>query len=352
MAPPQCLKGVANAAEAATPCATMLRACHQWQALMEHLRGFWTAPVMPRSLAWFRVGLVSVLLVQALSLLGHLDDLFGRYGVVAWSVQSNSRPQGVPNLAWLDEALSFLGLPAAFAVPLGFSVYVGGLLGLLLGYRTRLAAGIAWLSHTALMASGDMAMYGVDQFAQIGLFYCVWFPAGEALSFDQSSDRGHARPTFGAWLALRILQLHVCIIYTASGVEKALGEQWWNGEAIWRAVMSAPIDPPIDCSFLATIPWLAKALCWMTLLLEAGVVAFVWHPRLRKLWLIGIVGMHLNIALLMNLWTFSATMIVFDVAAFGVAPRHRECSRRDVLWTCSGSAAMPGSPRPAASARS
>jgi hypothetical protein len=65
------------------------------------------------------------------------------------------------------------------------------------------------------------------------------------------------------------------------------------------------------------IPWLAQGLCWLTLLLEAGVIAFVWHPRLRRLWLVGIVGMHLNIALLMNLWTFSATMIVFDVAAFG-----------------------------------
>jgi hypothetical protein len=55
----------------------------------------------------------------------------------------------------------------------------------------------------------------------------------------------------------------------------------------------------------------------MTLVLEAGVLAFVWHPRLRRFWLGGIMGMHLGIALLLGLWTFAAIMIVFDVAAFG-----------------------------------
>ena len=59
----------------------------------------------------------------------------------------------------------------------------------------------------------------------------------------------------------------------------------------------------------------------MTLLLETGAVGFVWHPRLRRVWLVGVVGLHLGIALLLNLWTFSATMIVFDLAAFAFAPQ-------------------------------
>lgn len=74
----------------------------------------------------------------------------------------------------------------------------------------------------------------------------------------------------------------------------------------------------IDCSYLATVPWLAQALCWTTILLEAGCVLFVWHLRIRKLWFAGLVGMHLGIALAVNLWTFSATMVVFDIAAFGI----------------------------------
>jgi hypothetical protein len=286
---------------------------------VEGLRCFWTRPVTPRPLAWFRIGLATVLLVQALSLVGHLDELFGRHRLV----QSERFSPAVPDLAWIETVIGFLGVPAATAIPLAFSVYVLALVGLLLGYRTRPAAVLAWLTHTALMTSGYLAMYGVDTFAHIGLFYCVWFPVGRALSLDRLADAdwGDVGPTFGAWLGLRILQLHVCIIYTASGVEKASGEQWWNGEAIWRAVMGAPLESPIECSFLADVPWLSQVLCWMTLLLEAGIVAFVWHPRLRRFWLVGIVGMHVGIALVLGLWTFSATMIVFVLAAFGVAPQ-------------------------------
>jgi hypothetical protein len=321
-------KGVQNPAEAVTPYASMLTVCRPWQFLVECLRSLCAAPVTSRPLAWFRIGLASVLLVQALSLIGHLHDLFGHHGMVAWSTAAERIPPGMPTLTWMEATLVSVGVSAASVVPLVFSGYVVGLLGLVLGCQTRPAACVAWLGHTALLTSANMATYGVDSFAQIGLFYCVCFPVGQARSLDHVwragsvSDRSN-QPSFAAWLGLRILQLHVCIIYTASGLAKASGEQWWNGEAIWRAVMGAPLGSPIDCAFLASIPWLVQFMCWMTLLLEAGVIAFVWHPRLRRLWLVGVVGMHLGIAVLMNLWTFSATMIVFDVAAFGVAPQHR-----------------------------
>lgn len=282
----------------------------------------------PYPLARFRVGLAGVLLIQAFALTGHLDELFGRNGIVAWSVPQPERP-GIPRLEWIETAGRSVGVPASWVVPTTFACYTAGLFGLLLGYRTRLCAGLAWLCHTALLTSSDMSTYGVDRFAQIGLFYCVVFPVGHAISLDHTTGRVRDEPVFAAWLGLRVLQAHVCVVYTTSGVKKATGTDWWNGEAIWRAVMGTP-DCLIDCSFLATVPWLAKALCWTTLLLEAGVIAFVWHPRLRKLWLVGIVGMHSGIALCMGLWTFSATMIVFDIAAFGLirgspAHRHREC---------------------------
>jgi len=48
-----------------------------------------------------------------------------------------------------------------------------GEVALLVGYRSRPAAVIAWFSHTALMTSGYLTTYGVDSFAHIGLFYCV-----------------------------------------------------------------------------------------------------------------------------------------------------------------------------------
>jgi len=37
---------------------------------------------------------------------------------------------------------------------------------------------------------------------------------------------------------LLLLQIHVCVIYFFSGLDKGIGTNWWNGEAIWKAVNS------------------------------------------------------------------------------------------------------------------
>jgi hypothetical protein len=286
---------------------------HDW--LTRRFVDFWTAPASPRPLAWFRIGLSGVLLVQALSVLGHLEALHGRDGIVAWSVP-NERPAGLPHPAWVERALELAGIQATFVVPFTHAAYVVGLVGLLLGCRARMSAAVAWLAHSALLSSGELSMYGVDRYAQIGLFYCVCFPVGHAIARDATEGRVSGGPSVEARLGVRVLQAHICIAYVASGIEKGLGEQWWNGEAVWRAVMS--YEAWLDGVFLAEIPWLAEMLGLMTLLLEAGCILLVWHPITRKLWLTGIVAMHLGIALAMGLWVFSATMIVFDIAVFGV----------------------------------
>jgi hypothetical protein len=267
-------------------------------------------------LALFRIGLAGVLLIQTASLIGHFDDLYGRHGFVEWDVTADGLATDLPNLLSFERMLTLAGLPATYTLPAFFSLYMVALFCLMIGCHTRLAAGVAVVAHAALTVSAQWSMYGVDQFAQIGLFYCLVLNVGQSLSVDCAAGRESANPSFGAWLGLKVLQTHVGIAYAASGIEKGLGEQWWNGEAVWRAAMSVH-DPRFDYSFVATVPGLALAACWMTLLLEAGAIAFVWRPLPRRIWLIGITLMHLGIAVLMNLWAFSALMIVFDVVAFG-----------------------------------
>jgi hypothetical protein len=272
-------------------------------------------------LALFRIGLAGVLLIQTASLSGHFDDLYGRHGFVDWEVMADGQGTDLPNLAIFEQIVTTVGLPQSYVLPAFFSLYLAALFCLMVGYRTRISASVAVAAHAALTASAQWSMYGVDQFAQIGLFYCLVLNVGHSLSLDSAAGRVSAAPSFGNWLALKVLQIHICIAYVASGIEKGLGEQWWNGEAVWRAAMSVH-DPRFNYSFVATVPGLAVAACWMTLFLEAGAIAFVWRPLPRRLWLIGITLMHLGIAALMNLWAFSAVMIVFDVAAFGFPPAH------------------------------
>ena len=85
---------------------------------------------------------------QAFSMVGHLDDLFGRYGIVAWSVNSANLPPGVPNLAWLDQALRSVGIPAGFVIPLVFAML--NMHNVLAGFAPK-AFSDGWSWHDGIM---------------------------------------------------------------------------------------------------------------------------------------------------------------------------------------------------------
>jgi hypothetical protein len=281
--------------------------------------GRWlTAPAGGRPLAALRIGLAAVLLGQAFEIAGSLHALYGEHGILQWVVNPYNDPPGLPRLTWVVAALAPLGVGAAAAVQGVFLVYVASLACLLLGWRTRTAAALAWLTHLMMKVTGSANIYGVDEFAHIGLFYCIWMPVARAWSVDRWGRPDE--PTWESGLALRVLQLHVCLVYFSSGVEKATGEQWWNGEAIWRALLR-PDFGQYDMTWLAEHAWVAVLAGWGTLAVEIGYAFFVWHRRTRPLMVAATIGLHLGIAVMLGLGSFAAVMIVLNVAAFLVPRR-------------------------------
>src|SRR5262249_46104179 len=166
--------------------------------------------------------------------MGSLTELFGTQGIVQTGVVGSFTGSAVPRVRWLGDALAPLGVGEGRCLQMLYAVYLTSLVGLLLGWQTRLMAIAAWLTHLTLKTSGDASAYGVSDFAHIALFYSVWIPVGRAWSLDVWSGRVSAEPSAGARLGLRLLQLHLCVVYLSSGLEKATGIQWWNGEAVWR----------------------------------------------------------------------------------------------------------------------
>ena len=43
------------------------------------------------------------------------------------------------------------------------------------------------------------------------------------------------RASVSANIAIRLMQLHMCVIYLFSALGKLMGETWWNGSAMWLA---------------------------------------------------------------------------------------------------------------------
>src|SRR5262249_19525909 len=159
------------------------------------------------------------------------------------------------------------------------------------GWHTRVMAAVAFLAHLMLKADSQLTVYGAYEFAHIALFYCLWFPVGGAWSLDRRAGRASGEPSADARLGLRLLQAHLGVVYFASGIEKATGIQWWNGEAVWRAVMR-PDFGYFDFTWLAAVPWVAMLACWGTLVIEIGYALFVWPRRTRRAMALATVGLH------------------------------------------------------------
>src|SRR5438552_1431484 len=105
-----------------------------------------------------------------------------------------------------------------------------------------------------------------------------------------------------------MLQLHLMIVYVTSGIEKGSGAQWWNGEAIWRALTRTDLGY-FEVTWLARVSWLPMVIGWATVVMEAGYGIGVWLPMLGRIWLVSIILMHVGIALAISLSFFACVMI-------------------------------------------
>lgn len=265
-------------------------------------------------LAAMRIGAALIALVQSCAALPYLDNFIGPSAIiqpeVARLLVNPVVPRIDPVLAWLTTH----GLTPEAASRTVWAVWIFLLLMLLAGCRTRTVSWLVWLSHLAIKSSGAAASYGVSEFLNILFFYTALGPAGEVWSIDSLSRGRRRRWAWEAGLILRVMRLHLCAVYASSGMEKALGPEWWNGEAIWRAL--SRYDVVLAPSYLVAMPWLLQVMGWWAMMVEIGYTPMVLWARTRWLWLAQVGMLHLGIAIFLKLWLFSAAMLLFNAVAF------------------------------------
>ena len=279
---------------------------------------FFFAPASARPLAALRVALGLVLLVQAWLLRGEVLDLLAHDGIVQGGLTRYLVGGGAPRAGWLVDRLAPLGVSESACLHALCGLYVVSLSGLVLGLFTRVSAVMAWLLHWTLITTAGTTSYGADTYAHIFLFYLVLVPAGDAWSLDVLRHRAWRPPTSAARLGLRVMQLHLCVSYLASGIMKSAGIQWWNGELIWRA-LSLPVYRQHEMSWLASYPWICQIAGWAALFTELGYAVFIWPARTRRPWIAAIVALHLGIGFFLGLGVFAAIMCALTLTLFGVS---------------------------------
>lgn len=284
------------------------------------LESFFFAPETDIWLALLRTGLGFQIILYTWSLrrvwnylLSDREGLISRR--VSEAIASVQTPL-VPKLGWFVAFGDVFGFKEETILTLVWSLLLVAGCGLIFGLFCRPFAITAWFLHLCAAKSGGLVSYGVDQFMTIGLFYLTLSPLPDRYSLDYSLRKRLPKhpELFGFWR--RVLQIHLCLIYFFGGLTKCLGEGWWNGANLWRALIRPPFDiipPEILVSWKYILPIAGISIC----LLEIGYPVFIWLRRTRLIWLGCILTMHLGIGLAMGMYLFAFVMIVLNVAAFG-----------------------------------
>ncbi|NDH93677.1 MAG: hypothetical protein EBZ13_03895 [Planctomycetia bacterium] len=160
-----------------------------------------------------------------------------------------------------------------------------------------------------------MNTFGFDDAVGLMLLPLAIGPAGARLSLDRLLWRRSSpvAPQVSATVAIRLIQIHLCVVYFFSGAGKLFGASWWEGTALWGAVANSQYRT-LDLTFLAWHPLLTNALTLGTLFWEFSYPALIWSRLTRRLVLAMAVLVHLGIGLAMGMMEFGLAMIVANMA--------------------------------------
>jgi hypothetical protein len=198
-----------------------------------------------------------------------------------------------------------------------------------LGVCTRLTSILALIAHVSYCQRAAISNFGLDQIGGILLLYLVIGPSGAVYSLDSlwshirqrqrnPADRHTAEmiaPGFvSAGLALRLIQVHYCVIYFFAATGKLQGSAWWTGEALWRTLANYEYQSA-DLTWLAWYPEVLQLVTHVTVLWELSFAYLIWVRPLRPLMLATGVAMHLGIGAFLGMWTFGL-MVIFGYVAF------------------------------------
>ena len=223
------------------------------------------------------------------------------------------------------------------------AVHIGVLLVLLmftLGLFTRVTSVLTWLAAVSYLHRNPQVLFGQDTMMNILLLYLMIANCGAALSLDRVIARYRATraslarcggidatctafltappPSLACGFAQRLLQVHFCFIYMASGLAKLKGSTWWSADAMWLTLMN-PEFTMIHFKWYEDLVRLmfsnrplystvATVGVVFTLFMEIGLPFLVW-TRLRPYMVIGGFLLHFGIGVFMGLLVFSLFMM-------------------------------------------
>jgi hypothetical protein len=322
---------------------------------------FWFTPTSPATLSAIRVLAGAMLLYTHLVWTYDLDAFFGPEGWLPRTLMHEAHlaandPDGPGGPELPTERLIWSHFDYIDSSKVRWAAHIGALSVfalLTLGLFSRTMALLAFLlavSYANRVTPG--AYFGLDKINCMLAMYLMVGPCGARYSLDRlwRMRRGapaEVPPSSMANLAIRLIQVHMCIIYFFSGIGKLQGESWVSGEASWLSFAMLEYQS-MDMTWLAKHPMLLNFMTHVTVFWELSYCALVW-PRLTRPWvLLMAVLVHCGIIFALGMPTFGLVMLIGNLAF--VSPQtvrkvFDPLARRIALATLG--TARQGGPKPA-----
>ena len=286
-----------------------------YRFIQKQVSTFFDTPIHSTPLALFRISIGLICLIDLFCLRINVNDLLGDNGWLSWHITYRLSDPNAFHIVDIHTLLSRLGFQEISVDYLLINIGFASSFLLLIGFLTRVSAFLTAFIYTILINSMLPYNYGVDNFIQIGLFYLIFMPSGRIWSMDNWLGFSKNIPTSGAKLSIRVLQMHLCLVYYSAGTKKVPYDHWWNGEMVWWGFIR-PDSSPFDFLWLKQFPSIAIILGILVLVFEVGYIFFVWIPKIRLICIISIVLMHLTIIFVVGIPLFGLTLICFNVCSW------------------------------------
>jgi hypothetical protein len=280
------------------------------RAFAEGWDTFWFRPADPTLLGAIRIcaGLMLLYTHAVWSLA--LTNFFGTHGWLS--------PELVRAMQADESSYSFWWAVPSWGV---WPVHLAALAVIALftaGLWTRVTSLLSLLIAISYAHRVPVAMFGLDQMNVMLTLYLTVGGSGAALSLDRlravhRGAMGRPTPSVLANIAIRLIQIHMCVIYFFAGTSKLMGPAWWNGQAMWLAFSNLEYQS-MNMTWLAWHPKLVNLATHVTILWEVFFCVLIWLPRIRPLVLAGAVMTHTGIGLCLGMWTFGLVMLIGNMA--------------------------------------
>ncbi len=274
---------------------------------------FWFEPADPATLGLVRIFAGAMLLYTHLIWTLDLNAFFGSDSWLSrdavgklqadtycfsylWWVQDR------PILLWTVHALALV----VFAM-------------LTIGLFSRVVSVLAFVAALAYVQRVPGALFGLDQINVMLAMYLAVGPCGDAFSLDRllaarkTQGRLPVRFSWSANLTIRLIQVHMCIIYLFAGTAKLTGAAWWDGTALWMALGNLEYQS-LDMTWMANWPRLINLMTHVTVYWEIFYCALIWPRLTRPVMLLLAIPLHLGIAICLGMVTFGLVMLVGNLA--------------------------------------